>query len=535
MNFIDLMIKPSAITVADEESDYRFEESGAKVSTAKIDYIVRNGVAEVVINEHPIPVKYARLRWNGKVGEIDKILGDQWERSGEAVGLDWMGKIPHRRMPWYFHCVEGDKNALYGVKTGANSFCSWFLDDGGITLFIDLTCGNGGTLIKKPLSLCFVVSLFYEGDAFDASKKFCSLMCDNPVMPKTPIFGVNNWYWAYGRISHESVMRETDYLMEMTEGAESKPYMILDDGWQINRTFSGETHNGGPWHSGNFNFPSMQDTASAILEKGALPGIWLRPLMTIELVPQEAVLDIAERSAKLYLDPSHPFTLEKVETDVKRIADWGYKLIKHDFSCIDITGYSPMGINPHHICRPDVKFFDNTQTTAMHIKNYYGAVQRGAGDSEVIGCNTIGHLTAGIHSAQRVGNDTSGRSYEWTRRNGINSMMRLPQEGTFFNVDPDCAPFTERVPLSLSLDFLEVCALTGMTTLASVTPGILSPSEMKRINEIYRLASKGKGGYKIKGYKDTTCPNKFTDGKNEKEYDWYSYYNGTRTMLNWFD
>ena len=194
-----------------------------------------------------------------------------------------------------------------------------------------------------------------------------------------------------------------------------------------------------------------------------------------------------------------------------------------------------MGMNELSICRPNVKFFDNTQTTAMHIKNYYKAVQRGAGDAEVIGCNTIGHLVAGIHSAQRVGFDVSGRSFEWTRRYGVNSFMRLAQNGTFFNVDPDCAPFTERVPLSLSLDFLEICALTGMTTLASVTPDILSGSEMKRINDIYKLASKGGSNYKIADYQNTCCPDKFIseDGKDIKEYDWYSYYNGVRNKLSW--
>ena len=274
MNFVNVLRKPDVTLVCDEDSDFRFEESGNKSSTAQIDFIRNEKSVTVVVQPHTIPVKFVRLRWNECVEGVDKILGDQWERSSEGiVSNHWAGIIPHRIMPWYFHSVYGDKNALYGVKTGANAFCFWQMDRKGITLFIDLTCGDGGTLIKKPLELCTIVSLFYEGDSFDASKMFCSLMCDNPVSLKSPIFGVNNWYWAYGEISHESVMRETDYLMQMTEGAYSKPFMILDDGWQINRTFSGSIYNGGPWHTGNANFPSMQDTAQAILDKGALPGI----------------------------------------------------------------------------------------------------------------------------------------------------------------------------------------------------------------------------------------------------------------------
>lgn len=534
MNFVNILRKPDRISVADEQSSFRFEE-GEGLSKAQVDYIVGKQSASVVIQPYAIPVKYAKLRWNEPVGKIDKMLGDQWERSGGDVGMEWTGIIPHKRMPWYFHCVCGDKNALYGVKTGPNALCFWQIDTKGITLFIDLTCGDGGTLIKQALTLCETVSYYSEGeDPFDASKKFCAMMCEKPVLPKTPIFGVNNWYWAYGNISHESVMRETDYLLRMTEGAKRKPFMILDDGWQVNRAFAGDYYNGGPWTSGNAKFPSMEKTAREILEKGALPGIWLRTLQTIECVPSEAVIDTA-RSVDLILDPSHPFTLEKAESDVRRIVGWGYKLIKHDFSTIDITGHNPAGSDALSFCRRGVRFFDNTKTTAQIIKDYYAAVARGAGDSEVIGCNTIGHLVAGIHSVQRIGNDTSGRSFEWTRRYGINCMMRLPQNETFFNVDPDCAPFTEQVPLSKSLDFLEICALTGMTALASVTPDILSGSEMERINGIYKLAAENATRYKIADYADVSCPEKFVspDGKDEREYDWYDYYGGARSMVDW--
>lgn len=49
----------------------------------------------------------------------------------------------------------------------------------------------------------------------------------------------------------------------------------------------------------------------------------------------------------------------------------------------------------------------------------------------MIGCSVVGHLAAGIHSIVRVGTDTSGRSLEWTIRNGVHSFMRLPMNDTF--------------------------------------------------------------------------------------------------------
>lgn len=42
------------------------------------------------------------------------------------------------------------------------------------------------------------------------------------------------------------------------------------------------------------------------------------------------------------LDPSHPDALEYIRKDIERICDWGYTLIKHDFSTFDLFG--KMGI-----------------------------------------------------------------------------------------------------------------------------------------------------------------------------------------------
>ena len=181
--------------------------------------------------------------------------------------------------------------------------------------------------------------------------------------------------------------------------------------------------------------------------------------------------------------------------------------------------------------------FDKSKTNATIIKNLYKAIQSGAGDADVIACNAVGHLCAGIHSTYRTGNDTSGRSFEWTRRHGINTVMRLPLNDTFYRADPDCAAFTERVDASINLDFLEMCAITGMTTLASVTPGILNEQEMKRINSIYLLADKDETRYGISNYDKTANPNIFVsnDGKQSRDFDWERAYDGTRVVFDWFN
>ena len=110
--------------------------------------------------------------------------------------------------------------------------------------------------------------------------------------------------------------------------------------------------------------------------------------------------------------------------------------------------------------------YTHLQTTAQVVKTLYRTIQAAAGNALVIGCNTFNHLAAGIHAIQRSGDDTSGRSWEWTRRFGCNALMRLPQNNAFFRVDPDCAAFTEKVPADMNLLFLEACALSGSVTLA---------------------------------------------------------------------
>ena len=41
------------------------------------------------------------------------------------------------------------------------------------------------------------------------------------------------------------------YLAEMTEGIENRPFMVMDDGWQIDHS---DSYNGGPWRVGNADY-----------------------------------------------------------------------------------------------------------------------------------------------------------------------------------------------------------------------------------------------------------------------------------------
>ena len=116
-------------------------------------------------------------------------------------------------------------------------------------------------------------------------------------------------------------------------------------------------------------------------------------------------------------------------------------------------------------------------------------------------------------------------------------MMRLPQTGSFFSIDPDCAAFTPKVSKELNFDFLEASAISGCAVFASVTPGILTSTEEKRMNSILRTASTLRADeYALPtDWTHTTAPSEYLFRGAEYRYDWYSGYKGARNILTWFE
>lgn len=543
-SFIDILRYPDSILFQFEDSSGRFEEAdGKEEEKARLKYQTENGAGVITLYPSKRPVKRIKLRWRGDMSDCFLVTGDALERMyGSTLGHVshkamsspvWTGMIPDRNMPWYFQVYDGEKLNCFGVKTGADAFCTFLCDESGITLWLDVRNGGGGVRLEEPLRVAEVACR--EGNAnetpYQASRAFCRQMCDNPVLPKEPIFGVNNWYWAYGNISHSSVMEETDNLMNMCCDCVTKPYMIIDDGWQRGRYKTKEriSYNGGPWDLTKAGFDSMAETADAIHRKGAKAGIWFRPLRTSVQVPPDWENPVLKDDRGMLLDPSHPDVLNMVYNDTAMIRNWGYELIKHDFTTYDT-------ITIQNAKDGDWHFYNKGITNCTMLKNLYKTIQKAADGADVIGCNTVGHLTAGIHSVQRVSDDTSGHYFEYTRLSGCASYIRLPQNETFFSFDPDCAAFTSQVPVKENLDFLEVAAITGSTTLASVTPGILKGDDLKRVRRIYKIASEGGINAIPTDWLAHNTPSRFeTDDGKKFHYDWYEYYDGIRSFYEWYE
>jgi len=434
------------------------------------------------------PVCKVRLTFEGQKIHQPKVLGDTWERA--YADMEWKAADGSRKMPWYFFAWDGEANHCFGIKTGPNSLCYWLFDGREVSLTLDLRSGTDPVhLGGRELEACTIVTAQLEGDLQESCAAFCRMLCDAPRTVSRPIFGGNDWYCNYGDNSYEKIAEHARRVVECAKNCPYPPYMVIDDGWQLCHNARNSGYNGGPWGYANANFGDMKAMADEIKAAGAIPGIWFRPLETMEQVPESWLLK--RDFDNVTLDPSVPEVLELVKRDVKAIVSWGYRLIKHDFSSADIFGKwgFQMDDDLHY---GQTHFADRTRTTAEIMKDFYLAIREAAGDDVLImGCNTFSHLSAGIMDIQRTGDDTSGREWERTKKYGVNTLaFRMMQHGAFYQVDADCVGITCDMPWEKNAQWLDVLAKSGTPLFVSIGEDAFTPQAETAIRAAFETADK---------------------------------------------
>jgi alpha-galactosidase len=298
--------------------------------------------------------------------------------------------------------------------------------------------------------------------------------------------------------------------------------MTIDDGWQAMSTGNGGAI-GAPWDRGNAAFPDMPGLASAIRERGARPGIWIRPLAVADGTASNLLLDPrrwASDERELILDPTIPDNAQRIEADIRRMREWGYELIKHDFTSYDIFGRWGFAMGDE-FTNAGWHFADQSKTNAEIVLDLYGAIRRGAGDSLVIGCNTFGHLAAGLVELQRTGDDTSGRDWERTRKMGINTLaFRMPQHDAFFAVDADCVGLTNAVPWELNRQWLDLLSRSGTPLFVSADHAAMGSEQRAAVKSAFREASVARPVAEPLDWTETLCPQEWSIGGETVRYEW---------------
>jgi alpha-galactosidase len=523
--FCDLNRGPDAVSVVFEggetnllaETKGRWQGAGACVTTR-----TRRDGLSVELKAPEKPVKHLRLHWNTPASGGSVYLGDAWERAyGE---LEWKPLDSARVMPWYFLHSDGKLTHGYGVKTGPSALCYWTVDTHGITLNADVRSGGLGVLLgQRTLHICTVVCRQgHEGETpFEAARGFCRQMCAKPRLPKQPVFGFNDWYCSYGNDTADEFLKNTAYVVSLSPRNGRKPFAVVDDGWQVKEDLGG-TNGPGLWVRTNPKFSqtlTMPEFAERVRATGARPGIWVRPL--IAGPDQPAAWRLARDPH--FLDPTVPAVRAYVRQMMARLHGWGFELIKHDYSTFDITGeWGNRG--QAELTRDGWTFADRSRTTAEVIKDLYHDIRDGAGNPTLIlGCNTIGHLAAGLFELQRIGDDTSGQEWARTRRMGVNCLaFRMAQHNAFFAVDGDCAGqvTADSVPWDKNRQWLELLARSGTALFVSFPFATVRPDQAEALRAALAAAAQPQPPGEPLDWLETRTPSRWLLDGREVDFSW---------------
>lgn len=457
------------------------------------------------------------LRWRGAWPDGCRFLGDAVERGYGR--FEWRGLSARRLMPWYFAANTGRITWAAGVMTAPDAFCFFRADDGGVTLYLDVRCGGMGVILNgKTIAPASVKSAEYaDVSAFCALRAFCRLLCERPLLPPHPAFGSNNWYYAYGRACREDILSQAEETLQWSAGNGEKPYVVIDDCWQAFADVKSAA--GRPYTRGNARFPDMPGLARKLREMGCRPGIWMRPLENLDRFYQGARVP---GRAYPVLDCTVSENLAVIGEDIKRLADWGYELIKYDFVVRDLLGLYVR--DPDEFMKIDGwAFADRAKTSAMCVKALCGTIRENAGDAVLIGCNVPGHLAAGSIHIHRGGDDTNAFSWDRTVQMGVNTLaFRLCQDGALFAMDADCVGIVKGgIPWALNRQFLDLLAHSGTPLFVSATPGLCSMDMTNGIRAAFKTWGAGAAGMEPLDWLENALPRRYTVDGGTAEYSWF--------------
>ena len=489
----------------------------SRAAGVRVDFIAGSEQSKVSLESPTLPVQRIHLRWKFRFPDDVLALGDAWERS--YGDLEWRPLQAERALPWYTMLHSKERTVGTGIKAGAASFAFWQVDPSGISLWLDTRNGsNGVKLGNRALEIATIVT--HNGasgeSAFTATQRLCRAMTEGIKVPGRRgvtsldvIYGSNDWYYAYGNNSHDGILRDADLVRSLAPAKGDKPFTVIDDGYQDRS-----------------RFPSLPKLAADIRSREVIPGIWIRPLRapvttaSTLLLPAARWMSHASEQAPLAYDPTIPDAIEAIASVATEACQWGFDLIKHDFTTFELLGQwgSQMGASP---TRGNWHFNDRALTNAEIVTTLYQRLRASCGEERVIlGCNTIGHLSVGLFDASRTGDDVSGKQWERTRRTGLNTLAyRMPQHKTFYSLDADCVALTPDVPWSMSRQWLDVVAKSGSVLLVSPDPRAIGNEQQSALREAFERCAHRPSSEPL-DWIETRTPHAWRSSVGEDRYNW---------------
>lgn len=513
-SYFSLLRPPDSVRVFTADDTFRLEAlrgglwvcDGVRVKT-----VISADRQRINLEAPGLEPTWIAIRWQADIVGIRRYLGDCWERS--YGDLEWRAENPDRAMPWYYLAYDGKRTHGYGVVTRPSAFCFWTADRSGMTLWLDTRNGGSGVRLgDREVELCEVISREGREDEnpFQAHQEFCRQMCPYPRLAPYPIYGTNDWYHLYGQNSAEQIMEISKIVAELAPNVANRPFSVIDAGWTTGGTDQG------PYDEGTEKFGDMGAFASNLKDVGVRPGIWIRPLISGPDTPDHWR---SQRDPKS-LDPTHPEIGQYVMQMVYRMVNWGYELIKHDFTSFDITGRwgFEMGTS---ITKDGWHFYDRSRTTAEIVNDLYDLIRGAAGSAYIIGCNTFSHLSAGVFELNRIGDDTSGRDWNRTRKMGVNTLaFRAAHEGTFYGADADVAAITQDHKGVQASEWLRLLSLSGTPLFVSIDPAALGPHEWSALRDAFAAAAEHQPIAEPIDWLNSVNPRRWRIQGQKVEFDW---------------
>ena len=477
------------------------------------------------------PLLWIELRWPADWPVGARVLCDAWERAYGELGWRDIAELP-LFSPWYFLVSANGVTDGCGIEVQPNALAGWRLEKDALALHLDVSAGGDPVeLGSRVLDAARIVCRRGEkGErAFAAGRAFCRQMCPKPRLPKEPVYGYNDWYCAYGENTATNFLLDAAYIADCAQGLANRPYVVMDDGWQENAPPTMQTRFGawesgmGPWTEASARFGmDMKTFCARIAALGARPGLWYRPFRAWPEVSAERRL----RADARFFDPTHPALREEIAADIRRFRAWGFRLVKVDYLTYDVTGVWPRGGAALFASSRPRGWRDRSRTSCEVLKDLYGALREAAGDDMVlVGCNALNHLAAGLFELQRVGDDTSGRDWRWTRDHGVNSLaFRAIQDRTFFALDADCCGLASAGAIDgrLNGQWLDLLGRSGTALFVSWRRQLADAPFRTALRAAFARASVGRETGEPLDWTETPHPTRWRFADGVGVYDWHT-------------
>ncbi len=524
----NLLKTPDEVWVQTDAGWFKLKPSGGPLFTfndMEVSIKTSGNASRVYVQSPSTALAGVRLKWAHNIKASSKVYGDNWERTYGDAG--WKSINSQTKNPWYVLLYDDKSTAGFGVKTGCNAICWWTVSPDNLELTLDTHSGGVGVeLGQRKLHAADIVTIESKAGEtpFFTAQRFCRLMCENPRLPKQPVYGINDWYYAYGNNSPKLIKEQTAVMAELVTDTNNRPFSVIDAGWAAySPLLPGDCCWQEDFSRPNEKFKDMHLMAQDIVKLGMRPGLWMRPLCAKHddsanlLAPKIKGRDDPKNPV---LDPTIPENIERVKTNIAIYKKWGFDMVKHDFSTYDITGRWGFDMG-ESITLPGWSFYDKSKTTAEIINHLYHSIRQSAGDMYLIGCNTMSHLSAGVFEQNRIGDDTSGKEWDRTRKMGVNTLaFRMPQHNTFYAADGDCVGLTNQVPWDKNKQWMQLLAESSAPLFISAQPDALGTEQKAFIKECFAKAAKSQPVAEPLDWLTNPLPAKWRLNNREVDFDW---------------